>query len=114
MLGGQHFTFVRLVCKKSPVAPLCSQSAPTPLYYSTLPLQELVDLVGLYRVFNPQYQGFTVFGQDFLAKHLLGWDTDGKSHDAVGDAIKSIQLFKLHQQLVAGGGQALADAQVGV
>ncbi len=41
------------------------------------------------------------FGQDFLAKHLLGWPTDGASHDAVGDAIKSLRLYRLHQQLSA-------------
>ena len=43
----------------------------------------------------------TGFGQDFLAKHLLGWPTDGASHDAVGDAIKSLRLYRLHQQLSA-------------
>ena len=43
------------------------------------------------------------FGQDFLAKHLLGWPTDGAAHDAVGDAIKSLRLYRLHQQLSADG-----------
>ena len=43
----------------------------------------------------------TGFGQDFLAKHLLGWPTDGASHDAVGDAVKSLRLYWLHQQLSA-------------
>ena len=73
----------------------------------------MVDLVGLYRVFNPKYKNWTIFGQDFLAQHLLGWDTRAHSHDAVGDAIKSVQLFNLHQQLSAAGGDALAKEQVG-
>ena len=75
-------------------------------------MQDMVDLVGLYRVFNPKYKNWTIFGQDFLAQHLLGWDTHSHSHDAVGDAIKSVQLFKLHQQLSVAGSDALAQAQV--
>jgi hypothetical protein len=57
-----------------------------------------------------QYKNYTGFGQDFLAKHLLGWPTDGASHDAVGDAVKSLRLFKLHQQLSADG-ERLAQTQ---
>ncbi len=99
--------------------------------------QGLIDLQGLWRVYNPKYKNYTGmstgpnfvactvhpadicdlswgcacspqalyvltgFGQDFLAKHLLGWPTDGASHDAVGDAIKSLRLYRLHQQLSA-------------
>ena len=32
---------------------------------------------------------------------LLGWDSSGSSHDAVGDAIKSIRLFNLYTALQA-------------
>lgn len=68
--------------------------------------------MGLYRIFNPKYKSFTIFGQDFLAKHLLGWDTDSRSHDAVGDAIKSIQLFNYHQQMSASDPDELTRAKV--
>ena len=45
--------------------------------------QQLLDLTGLDRIWNPKYNSFTVFGQDHLAKTLLNWDTT-VSHDAVG------------------------------
>jgi len=34
----------------------------------------LVDLGGLFRVWNPQYKSWSVFGQDHLARVLLGVD----------------------------------------
>jgi hypothetical protein len=58
---------------------------------------QMMDLAGLFRIHNPQYDRWTVFGQDHLAKVLLNWDVSG-SHDAVGDAIKSVRLFNLHQR----------------
>ncbi|PRW05824.1 Small RNA degrading nuclease [Chlorella sorokiniana] len=61
--------------------------------------EQMMDLTGLFRVWNPQYKSYSVFGQDHLAKILLNWDTGVGGHDAVGDAVKSIRLFKLHQQL---------------
>lgn len=61
--------------------------------------QSLVDLTGLYRIWNPRYSTWSVFGQDHLARVLLGWDSAGASHDAVGDAIKSVRLFNLYSQL---------------
>ena len=61
-------------------------------------LQSMVDLAGLYRVWNPKFNSYSVFGQDHVAKVLLSWNVaDG--HDAVGDAMKSIALFKLYQRL---------------
>eukprot|EP00891_Asterochloris_glomerata_P000459 jgi/Astpho2/459/e_gw1.00011.231.1_t len=60
--------------------------------------QSMVDLAGLYRVWNPKFNSYSVFGQDHVAKLLLSWNVaDG--HDAVGDAMKSIALFKLYQRL---------------
>ena len=35
------------------------------------------------------------------AQVLLGWDSSGTSHDAVGDAVKSIRLFNLYTALQA-------------
>jgi RNA exonuclease 4 len=45
--------------------------------------QQLMDLTGLYRIWNPKYSSYSVFGQDHLAKVLLNWDTSD-AHDAVG------------------------------
>lgn len=47
-----------------------------------------------------------MFGQDHVAKVLLGWDTTQpgdaqSSHDAVRDAIKSMRLFNYYNQLQA-------------
>ena len=58
----------------------------------------LVDLMGMYRVWNAQYKSWSIFAQDHLAKTLLGWDTS-RAHDAAGDAVKSMRLFRLAQQL---------------
>ncbi len=63
--------------------------------------QSLVDLTGLFRIWNPRYGTWSVFGQDHLAKVLLGWDSAGASHDAVGDAVKSIRLFNVYSRLQA-------------
>ena len=88
----------------------------------------LVDLAGLYRVWNTQYKSWSVFGQDHLARVLLGVDNAGcvsrqhctlsswrlalcphascspvtacrEAHNAVTDAQKSIRLFNLHARL---------------
>lgn len=45
--------------------------------------RQLMDLTGLYRIWNPKYNTYSVFGQDHLAKVLLQWETGG-AHDAVG------------------------------
>lgn len=37
----------------------------------------MMDLAGLFRVFNPQYNSWSVFGQDHLARVLLGIDNTG-------------------------------------
>lgn len=60
---------------------------------------ELRDLAGLYRVWNPKYNSWSVFGQDHVAKILLGWDVEGRAHNAVEDACKSIRLFHLFNKL---------------
>eukprot|EP00798_Chlamydomonas_sp_ICE-L_P018074 gene18074-24497_t len=65
----------------------------------------MMDLSGLFRVYNQQYKSFSVFGQDHVAKVLLGWPvldgTDGavSDHNAVTDAIKSVRLFNYYHQL---------------
>lgn len=61
--------------------------------------QSCMDLTGLYRIWNPKYHSFSVFSQDHLAKVLLGWDLENMQHNAAFDAMKSVKLFNLHQQL---------------
>uniref|UniRef100_A0A383VQM2 Exonuclease domain-containing protein n=1 Tax=Tetradesmus obliquus TaxID=3088 RepID=A0A383VQM2_TETOB len=58
-----------------------------------------LDLAGLYRVWNPRYSSYSVFSQDHLVKALLGWDLENSQHNAALDALKSIKLFNLYQQL---------------
>lgn len=61
-------------------------------------VQGLQDLAGIYRTWNPQYKSWSVFGQDHVARVLLNYPIS-ESHDAVGDAVKSVRLFNLSQQL---------------
>lgn len=44
--------------------------------------KQLVDLAGLYRIWNPKFNTYSVFNQDHLAKVLLNWDTS-TGHNAV-------------------------------
>jgi len=48
--------------------------------------QQLMDLTGLYRIWNPKYNSFSVFGQDHLARVLLQWDVNAQ-HNAVRYAL---------------------------
>lgn len=43
----------------------------------------MVDLTGIYRIWNPRYKSYSVFSQDHLCRVLLGFDTSGSTHDAV-------------------------------
>ncbi|CAL5222670.1 g5068 [Coccomyxa viridis] len=54
----------------------------------------MVDLTGIYRIWNPKYKSYSVFSQDHLCRVLLGFDTSGSTHDAAGDAVKSMRLFR--------------------
>lgn len=58
-----------------------------------------MDLAGLYRVFNPKFNRVTMYSQDHLVKVLLGWDLQGMQHNAALDALKSVKLFNLYQQM---------------
>lgn len=61
----------------------------------------LMDLQGLFRVWNPKYKTYSVWSQDHLAATLLGWPpaSEGIAHDAATDAAKSMRLFALHGEL---------------
>jgi RNA exonuclease 4 len=60
-----------------------------------------MDLAGLYRIWNPKYNKATVYSQDHLVKVLLGWDVENTAHNAALDALKSVKLFNLYQQMQA-------------
>mmetsp|Transcript_7669 Transcript_7669/g.15016 ORF Transcript_7669/g.15016 Transcript_7669/m.15016 type:complete len:275 (-) Transcript_7669:263-1087(-) len=57
---------------------------------------EMIDLSALFRVWNAKYNSFTYFGLDHAATCLLGQANDGAPHNAVTDAVKSMQLFNLY------------------
>ena len=63
--------------------------------------QSLVDLTGVFRVWNPRFKSWSVFSQDHLARVLLDWGPDATGHNAVLDAVKSVRLFNLYSQLQA-------------
>lgn len=71
----------------------------------------VVDLAGLYRVWNPRYNSWSMFSQDHCVKTLLGWDVDSMPHDAAADAVKSIRLFNYWQQLQTDPGSWAAAQQ---
>ena len=73
----------------------------------------LIDLSGLYRVWNPQYKSWSMFGQDHVLKVLLPHmaPPDEAPHDAVGDAIKSIHLYAHHGRLTAEGHMEAAQVR---
>jgi len=58
----------------------------------------MLDLAGLWRVFNPKYRNYSYFSLHHKAKCLLGYQHTG-AHHAVTDAIISIQLFNFYRQL---------------
>ena len=60
--------------------------------------QALLDLAGIYRTWNSRYNNWSVFGQDHVARVLLEYP-EAQTHDAVGDALKSIRLYNLSRQL---------------
>lgn len=70
----------------------------------------LVDLVGVYRCWNPQYKSWSMFGQEHVARVLLGVDDGDAAHNAVTDAQKSVRLFNLHHTVLAHDPAQLATA----
>merc|ERR1712137_100413 len=55
----------------------------------------MVDLLGLYRIWSPNYNRFSGWCQDRLATVLLGWPVE-ENYNAASDALKSIRLFHLY------------------
>jgi len=59
----------------------------------------MVDLCALFRAWNARFNSYTYFSLDHCATCCLGVANNGAAHDAVTDAIKSIQLFNLYVQV---------------
>lgn len=60
--------------------------------------ESMVDLAGLYKVWNARFGSFTIFSLEHLANVILGLSLNGCPHNAVDDAMKSIRLFNYYRQ----------------
>ena len=71
----------------------------------------MVDLAGVWRVWNEKYKSWSVFGHDHLVKTLLGSDV-AEQHNAAIDALKSVRLFNYYAflQSPGGGGEPAVEA----
>lgn len=58
----------------------------------------LIDISGLFRVWNPPRNEFTVFSQDHCAKVWMGYDKSPQ-HNAVVDASVSMSLFNAYRTI---------------
>ena len=63
-----------------------------------------IDLAGLTRVYNPKYSSYTHFGLDHVATSWLGESLEGASHDALGDAAKSMRVYLRYLEMSGAGG----------
>lgn len=101
---GMHFTqamqMLRQCLPKEAV--LVGQSIHTDVKWLGLQegvdFQGMIDLSGIWRVWNTKYNSWSVFSQDHCLAALLGIKV-GDAHDALGDALKSIRLFNFYRQL---------------
>lgn len=59
--------------------------------------ESMVDLAGLYKFWNAQFNSWSIFSLDHMARIVLGLDSHGAPHNAVGDALKSIRLFNYYR-----------------
>jgi RNA exonuclease 4 len=90
-----------------PTATLVGQNIGKDVQWCTLKegtdFANLVDLAGLFRVFNERYKSFTYFGLDHVATVVFGESLDGAAHNAVTDAIKSMRLFLFYVHMQTPG-----------
>eukprot|EP00210_Caulerpa_lentillifera_P006043 g5775.t1 len=56
----------------------------------------MIDLAGLYKVWNSKFHSWTVFSLEHLSNVIFGLHLNGRPHNAVDDAIKSIRLHKYY------------------
>ena len=59
---------------------------------------DLIDLAGIWRVWNDRFKSWSVFSQDHLVRTLLGTSVD-EAHDAVGDCVKSSRAWLLYERV---------------
>jgi len=59
--------------------------------------ESMVDLAGLYKVWNSEYNSWSIFSLEHLANVILNIPPVGAPHNAVDDAIKSIRLFNYYR-----------------
>lgn len=71
----------------------------------------MLDLAGLWRVWNEKYRTMSVFGQDHIAACLLNVPNEERTHDASTDAIISMKSFLMHEELKQQGPEALKQAK---
>ena len=62
---------------------------------------EIVDLVGVFQVWNAQYNSFTKFSLAHVCKVLLGVQDEGRLHNAVADAHLSMMAYNAFRQIEA-------------
>ena len=76
----------------------------------------LLDLAGLYRVWNPRFSSWSVFSQDHVFKVIAlggggGEAEDNRAHHAAHDADRAMHLFHAYRQLASGPAEGLAAAR---
>jgi len=71
--------------------------------------EDLIDLTGIWRVWNEKFKSWSVFSQDHLVRCLLGTTVDA-THDAAGDCVKSVRLYR-HYLSVKDDAEALKREQ---
>jgi len=59
---------------------------------------DLIDLAGIWRVWNDRFKSWSVFSQDHLVRTLLGTSVED-AHDAVGDCVKSSRAWLLYERV---------------
>ena len=57
----------------------------------------MMDLMGLYKIWNGRFGSWTVFSLEHLSNVILGMPRNGQPHNAVDDAIKSMRLFNFYR-----------------
>ncbi|CAL55949.1 Exonuclease, RNase T/DNA polymerase III [Ostreococcus tauri] len=71
---------------------------------------DLIEMTGIWRVWNERYGSWSVFSQDHLVRCLLATEVSS-THDAAGDCVKSIRLFRLFHRLLTNDAEGLAAAR---
>lgn len=60
--------------------------------------ESLIDLAGLYKVWNSVYNTYSIFSLEHLARVVLRYDGKGQPHNAARDAVLSMQLYNYYRR----------------